>query len=141
MITKEVYEQIQKNKTHFLLFNSVVLFAFGAAFFPLVIPMTEGFSLYFFSIYIIVCFYVSSIYIGLYQKWIKVFISVLLINSAGLIGRVALEWGEYGISTYLTFPIVSSYILSVPFFVTVLYVMIKKVQHNKRQLDTSNGFG
>jgi len=136
MLTQEVYEQIKKNKRHFILFNSAVLLFLGGTFFTFVIPLTEGFSLYFFILYIVVSFFVSSIYIGLYQQWMKVFISVLLIHSTGLLGRVALEWGEFGISKYLTLPIVTSYIISVPIFITVLYVMIKKIQLNKRQLDT-----
>lgn len=136
MLTKEVYEQIKKNKKHFILFNSAVLLFLGGTFFTFVIPLTEGFSLYFFILYIVVSFFVSSIYIGLYQQWMKVFISVLLTHSAGLLGRVALEWGEFGISKYLTPPIVTSYVISVPIFITVLYVMIKKIQLYKRQLDT-----
>ncbi len=126
MLTKEVYEQIKKNKKHFILFNSAVLLFLGGTFFTFVIPFTKGFSLYFFILYIVVSFFVSSIYIGLYQQWMKVFISVLLIHSAGLLGRVALEWGEFGISKYLTLLIVTSYIISVPIFITVLYIMIKK---------------
>jgi len=136
MITKEFYEQIKNNKKQFIFFNSAMLLMFGGGFFPLVIPLTQVFSLHFFILYIIMSLLVSSIYIGLYQQWMKVFITVLLIHSAGLLWRVALEWGEDGISNLLTFPIVTSYILSVPIFITVLYVIIKKVKLNKRQLDT-----
>ncbi len=139
MITKEVYEQIEKNKIHFILFNSAMLLFLGGIFFTFVIPMTEGFSLYSFVIYLIVCFYVSSIYVGLYRQknWMKVFISVILLHGAGLLWRVALEWGEFGISKYLILPIVTGYILSVPIFITVLYLMINRNQRNKRKWGTS----
>lgn len=134
MLTIENYEQIAKNKKQFIIWNSIALLFLGGIFFTFVIPMTKDFSLYIFMLYAIMCFFISNIYAGIYRKsnWFKVFISTLVLHSLGLLWRVVLEWGEFIISKYLTPTIVIGYIFSVPVFITILYLIIGKMQQFKR---------
>lgn len=132
MFSKTEFENIQKNKMHFLLFNiATILFISGISF-TFVIPDLKGFSLS--ALFIALLFYivVGNIFVGIFINKIKlVFIIALVSCSLGMGWRLWLEWGEFSLVEHTNAVVIIGYPCILAFIITLIYTVSEKFKTKK----------
>lgn len=121
----ENFQRIAAKRKTCLAITYFFLFYFGVMLFPInevkYLPLLLGIPLGY--------FYVGLLFAGLYDgKPLLVFLTTFLLNVIGLSARVSLEWGEHTLMSDLTLLNISLYVMSIPAYVVVMYIILERVK-------------
>lgn len=118
------FERINRNRKKIFTFTLIWMVLLGGLLFPIkfvqFIPIYIGM--------LVVYFYIAYMLFGLYEKRPLVMIFYAFIfNSIGLLWRVLLEWGEYSMIRDLTILNVMIYLISIPLYITLVYLVLQRL--------------
>ena len=126
MLGEEDYKKISSNRNKFIIFSAFSIIFISGITFTFAIPFKEQFSLFHFTGSGFIYWLIAYIYNGLFSKKSGlVFLSTLLLSCIGLCWRILLEWGEHGISSFLTPFILCGYPLSIALLITTIYTFLQ----------------
>lgn len=127
------FEMINKNRKMIFLFIFIELVIVGGCFFS--IRITTYFPSSIIGLFVLLAgnFFVAWMFFGLYSKRpIRVIFYSFLFNALALCWRVLLEWGEYSMTRDLTVFNVTVFLLFIPLYITVVYLIIRRL-YNRNQ--------
>lgn len=132
MFSKNEFENIAKNKTLFLLFNSVTILFFTGISFTFVIPNLKGFSLFAFFFTLVIYILVGNIFVGIFVNRVyTVFIISFILCSLGMGWRLWLEWGEFSLVEHTNPVVIIGYPCILAFLITLIYTISEKFKTKK----------
>ena len=132
MFSKNEFENIAKNKTLFLLFNSVTILFFTGISFTFVIPNLKGFSLFTFFFTLVIYILVGNIFVGIFVNRVyTVFIISFILCSLGMGWRLWLEWGEFSLVEHTNPVVIIGYPCILAFIITLIYTISEKFKTKK----------
>ncbi|MFJ5770143.1 hypothetical protein [Psychrobacillus sp. NPDC093180] len=131
-MNKTDFEWITRNRKKVFTFTFGWMVLFGGLFFPIGLTQYIPLSIAMLVVY----FYIGYILFGLFEKRpIVMILFAFIFNSIGLINRILLEWGEYNMIRDLTIFNVTIYLMSIPLYITVVYLVLKRLNgRNKNKM-------
>lgn len=119
------YENIRSKPklAKFMIYFFLIFFGFCS--FPIPMPTYEHFSLVYSVIMPIYLYtWIAQIFYALFpSKPLKVLLSTFFLNGLGLLGRIALEWGEYSMTLALTPFNIIFFITAIPLVTFIIYLL------------------
>lgn len=120
------FERINRNRNRKKIFTFTLIWMvlLGGLLFPIkfvqFIPLYVGM--------LVVYFYIAYMLFGLYEKRpLLMIFYAFIFNSIGLLWRVLLEWGEYSMIRDLTMLNVMIFLISIPLYITLVYLVIQRL--------------
>lgn len=132
MFSKNEFENIAKNKTLFLFFNSITILFLTGISFTFVIPNLKGFSLIALIFTLVIYILVGNIFVGIFENRVyTVFIISFILCSLGMGWRLWLEWGEFSLVEHTNPVIIIGYPSILAFIITLIYTISEKFKTKK----------
>lgn len=131
-LMNDLWDKIELSKKGWKIGIIFYLIFNGCFMFPYRMPSDPFFSIY--SNVIMPVMINAMIAIVLYgiekRAYIKTFVLAFICNGVGLLGRIALEWGEYSMTRDLTFSNTIIFLLVTPLLITLIYLLCKYADKN-----------
>ena len=123
------FEMINRNRKKVFTFTFGWMVLIGGLLFPIRLTQYIPLSIAMLVVY----FYIGLILFGLYEKRPLVMIlCTFIFNSIGLLWRIFLEWGEYSMIRDLTILNVTIYLISIPLYIMVVYLVLKRLNGSNK---------
>lgn len=127
----KLYDSINKKKKTFWIITLVYIVFYGCFMFPLLNVMTKMKTIDYSFLFLIVVGYIMIALIlnGLLKAMpIKVFLLTLFFTAIGMGCRYALELGEVSNTVNFTYFNTSIFLITIPLFVMLAYLIISKIE-------------